>query len=413
MKIVIIIPTYNEAKNIGRMLDVLVKEEIPQVKKHNVEVLVVDSHSPDGTAKIVREKMKKYSNVHLLETDKGGLGADYAKGMKYAIKELNADAVIEFDADFQHDPKDIKHLIAGMDQTGADQVIGSRYIRGGGIPKQWGWNRKAMSFFGGLFARVVLLINVHDFTSGFKLTKTSYLKRIDLDHLLSKSYAYKLHITHDMARMGAKIVEVPIIFYERKEGLSKISRKDLIDSFIVVARLRLRDSKRFVKFGIVGFVGYTINALGLKFFAQSNVTSYLASTFSYLDNYPGLGVAAEASAWAGAFGAELAIVSNFLFNNFWTFAAKRITNPIRLLIKFLQFNLSSIAAVIVQFIVIGAAVKLFGDTEKVRQFALVAAIIFIIVPLNYTIYNVFIWKTWKLPILGRLSLRRPSASGTK
>lgn len=397
MKIVIIIPTYNEAKNIGKMLDVLVKEEIPQIKKHKVEVLVVDSHSPDQTAKIVYEKMKNYQEVHLLETDKGGLGADYVKGMKYAMQKMNADAVLEFDADFQHDPKDIKHLIKGMDETGADQVIGSRYVAGGGIPKAWGVSRKAMSFFGGLFARVVLLINVRDFTSGFKLTKTDYLKKIDLDHLLSKSYAYKLHITHDMARMGAKIVEVPIIFYERKEGMSKISRKDLIDSFMVVARLRLRDSKRFVKFGIVGFVGYTINALGLKFFAQSDLTSSLAGTFSHLDNYPGLGVAAEPSAWAGAFGAELAIMSNFLFNNFWTFAAKRITNPIKFVIKFLQFNLSSIAAVIVQFIVIGAAVKIFGDTEKVRQFALVGAIIFIIVPLNYTIYNVFIWKTWKLP----------------
>lgn len=413
VKVIVIIPTYNEAKNIGRMLDILVKEEIPQVKKHNVEVLVVDSHSPDGTAEIVREKMKKYRAVHILETDKGGLGADYAKGMKYAIKEMKADAVIEFDADFQHDPKDIKRLIAGMDETGAGQVIGSRYVAGGGVPKAWGWNRKAMSFFGGLFARVVLLINVHDLTSGFKLTKTSFLERVDLDNLLSKSYAYKLHITHDIAKMGAKIVEVPIIFYERKEGVSKISRKDLVDSLMVVAKLRLRGSKRFIKFGIVGFVGYTINALGLRFFAQSSLTSYLAGTFAYLDNYPGLGIVAESSAWAGAFGAELAIVSNFLFNNFWTFAAKKITNPIQFVIKFLQFNLSSIAAVIVQFIVIGTSVKLFGDTEKVRQFALVAAIIFIIVPLNYTIYNVFIWKTWKLPILGRLSLRRPSASGTK
>ncbi|MBI4028831.1 MAG: glycosyltransferase family 2 protein [Candidatus Blackburnbacteria bacterium] len=404
MKVIVVMPTYNEAKNIGRMLDVLVKEEIPRVKNHKVEVLVVDSHSPDGTAKIVREKMKKYRAIHLLETDKGGLGADYVKGMKYAIKEMEADTVIEFDADFQHDPKDIKRLIAGMDETGADQVIGSRYVAGGGTPKAWGWNRKAMSFFGGLFARVVLLINIHDMTSGFKLTRTNYLKKVDLDNLLSRSYAYKLHITHDIARMGAKVVEVPIKFYERKEGTSKISRKDLIDSFMVVARLRLRDSKRFVKFGIVGFVGYTINALGLKFFAQSSITLSLANTFAHLDNYPGLGVAAEPSAWAGAFGAELAIMSNFLFNNFWTFAAKRITNPVQFLIKFLQFNLSSIAAVIVQFLVIGAAVKMFGDTEKVRQFSLVAAIIFIIVPLNYTIYNVFIWKTWKLPRMQKLTV---------
>ncbi|MBI2268165.1 MAG: glycosyltransferase family 2 protein [Candidatus Blackburnbacteria bacterium] len=406
MKIVVIIPTYNERENIGRMLDILVKDEFSKIKNHKMEVLVVDGQSPDGTSEVVNEKMKKYKQVNLLLTNKGGLGADYAKGMKYAIEKMKADAVFEFDADFQHDPGDIKRLVAAMD-LGADYVIGSRYIPGGAIPKEWGMHRKFLSFFGSLFARVVLLmLNVHDMTSGFKLTKTEFLKKVDLDHLLSRYYAYKIHILHDVVKLGAKIVEVPIVFYERKEGSSKISRKDLFDSFRVVILLRLRDSKRFIKFGIVGTVGYMLNALGLEFFSGVKVTQDLANFFlEWKGSWP-LSIASEPSAWAAAFAAEVAILSNFILNNYWTFASKRITNPLRFLWKFSHFNLTSAGAVVIQFLVVGLAVSLFGDTPLVRQLSLVVAVGVFIVPYNYTMYNVFIWKTWKVPGLRWLQNRR-------
>ena len=393
MKVVVLIPTFNEAKNIGRMLDVLATEEFPKVKKHTMQVLVIDSHSPDGTADVVREKMKKYKQVFLLETDKGGLGADYVKGMKYAMNKMKADAVIELDADFQHDPKDVKRLVEAVDR-GADHVIGSRYVKGGAIPSEWGLHRKLMSGLGSMFARVVLLmLGVHDMTSGLKLTKTKYLKDVDLDNLFSKYYAYKLQITYELAKLGASIVEVPIIFYERKEGTSKISRKDLIDSFLVVVKLRLRDSKRFIKFGIVGFVGYLINAVGLEIFANMDVTKNLANNFSYLHG-GFLNIASERAAWAAALAAECAILSNFTFNNLWTFASEKITSPFQLLRKFLEFNLTSLGAVLIQFAVIGAAAAIFGDSTLVRQLALIFAIGALIVPYNYTMYNIFIWKRW-------------------
>ena len=399
-KIVVVIPTYNEAENIGRMLDVLVKEEFPKIKNHKMEALVVDSKSPDGTAKIVREKMKKYKEVHILETEKGGLGADYVKGFKHAMYKLKADAIMEFDADFQHDPKDIKRLIEAMDQ-GADYVIGSRYIPGGAIPQEWGIHRKMMSFFGSLFARVVLFhFNIHDLTSGFKLTKTEFLKKVDLNNLYSKYYAYKIHILHDVLKLGAKVKEVPIIFYERKEGTSKISRKDLIDSFLVVIKLRLRDSKRFIKFGIIGFLGFLINAVGLELLSSAEIANSFANYFSHLGNQQVWGVLAVPSAWAAAMATELAIVWNFAMNNMWTFSQERITNPIKLVYKFLQFNLTSLGAIIIQFWVIGLAVKLFGDTTLVRQIALVVSVGCLIVPYNYTMYNIFIWKRWRVPGLG-------------
>ncbi len=406
MNVVIIIPTYNEAENIGRMLDILVTEELPKIKDNKVEILVVDSKSPDGTANIVREKMKKYKQVNILETDKGGLGADYVKGMRYAMQTLKADAVMEFDADFQHDPRDIKRLIAAMD-GGADHVIGSRYIKGGAIPKEWGIHRKAMSFFGSQFARLVLfLFGVHDMTSGFKLTKSEFLGKVDLEHLYSKYYAYKIQITYELAKLGAGIVEVPIIFYERKEGTSKISRKDLIDSFLVVVKLRIRDSKRFLKFGVVGLLGFTINAIALEVFARMAFTASLASWYGIVTPVPSFHVLSQPSAWAAAAAAEVAIISNFFLNNYWTFAGKSITSPVRFVWKFAQFNLTSIGAVVIQAVVIGFAVFLFGDKTVVRQLALVLAVGAFIVPYNYTMYNVFIWKTWKVPGLGWIQNRK-------
>lgn len=395
MKIVVLIPTYNEAENIGRMLDVLIVEELSKIKNHNMQVLVIDSHSPDGTAEIVRNKMEKYRQVYLLETDKEGLGADYVKGMRFAMNSMKADAVIEFDADFQHDPKDVKRLV-DVAEKGVDHVIGSRYVRGGEIPKEWGLHRKLLSGLGSMFARVVLLmIGVHDMTSGLKLTKTKYLKMVDLENLYSKYYAYKIQITYELAKNGASIVEIPIVFHERQEGTSKISRKDLIDSFMVVVKLRIRDSKRFIKFGIVGFIGYLINAMGLEIFANIQITKNIADNYTYLHGSY-LNILSERSAWAAAISAEFAIISNFLLNNFWTFASEKITKPVSMLRKFLEFNLTSFGAVLIQFAVIGLAVVLFGDKSVVRQVALVLAIGVLIVPYNYTMYNIFIWKRWKI-----------------
>jgi len=212
MRIVVIIPTYNEAENIGRMLDALIKEEFPKIEKHEMRILVVDDNSLDGTAEIVREKMRRFKGIELLTGQKEGLGAAYARGMKYAITKMKADAVVEMDADFQHDPKDVKRLVAAYD-AGYDYVIGSRYIKGGSIPKEWAIYRKFISWAGNLFARVVLLfLKTHDVTSGFKLTRVKgFLDKVDLDNLISKSYAYKIHILFEVVKnRGAKVKEVPM-----------------------------------------------------------------------------------------------------------------------------------------------------------------------------------------------------------
>jgi len=170
-KIVIVMPAYNEAENIGRMIEALFGEEFPKIKDADMHLLIVDDYSPDGTGKKVEGYQSKYKNLHLLQKQKEGLGWAYIRGMQFAMEKLNADAVMEMDADFQHPPRFVKPMVEAY-LSGADYCIGSRYVKGGSVPKEWALSRKAVSFFGNLFIRLVLLKpSLHDLTTGFRLTR--------------------------------------------------------------------------------------------------------------------------------------------------------------------------------------------------------------------------------------------------
>lgn len=386
MKIAVIIPTYNERENIQRMIDVLEEDIFSQIKNHQMEILVVDDNSPDGTAQVVKEKMKKYPNLHLSLGEKQGLGAAYKRGMRYAMEKMKADAVIEFDADFQHDPKHIIDLVKKFDE-GYDYVIGSRFAKGGSIPKEWSLYRKFLTIGGGLFSRFVLFFpkinKVKDVSTGLKLTRVKgVLDKVDFNRV-GNGFFYKTQILYQVVNMGVKVIEIPINFKLREKGESKISGKEVINTLVGVIKLRLTDPEttRFLKFGTIGFIGYIINALGLEGFYRLGLS-------------PGP---------AAALGAELAIISNFTLNNLWTFAEQKITGFKKIIWKFLQFNLTSLGAVALQGIVVGILAKLFGD--QWRQIYLVIAIGFFVIPYNYTMYNIFIWKTWKIPFLKKIQER--------
>ncbi len=236
-KIVIAMPTYNEAESIGKMLDVLTKDIFPKIKDHDVQVLVIDGHSPDGTWKIVAEKAKKNKSVVLLdEGKKSGLGAAYTNGFNYAIKTLKADAIMEMDSDFQHDPQDIPRFIAEFDK-GHDYILGSRYIKGGSIPKEWGLDRKFLSVVGNLVYQFgLLMFDIHDFTTGYRLARVKdYLDSINFEKVFSKSFAYKTRLLYEMKKRGAKIEEIPIKFGVRGAGDSKMTTNTLTESVKIIA----------------------------------------------------------------------------------------------------------------------------------------------------------------------------------
>lgn len=207
-KVVVIIPTYNEAEVIEETIMSLA-EIRAEVSDFELNVLIFDSASTDTTASIVRHLQTSFSWLFLqTEPKKSGLGSAYWQAMQYALKTLNADIVVEFDADLSHQPKYIPPMLNYMKSH--DVVVGSRYVREGQIPKDWGWHRKLISVLGNYMARAVLTRRYKDFTSGFRFTRSSFLEQILQEKFLSNHYAYKLHLLWLLHKQQAKIHEYPI-----------------------------------------------------------------------------------------------------------------------------------------------------------------------------------------------------------
>lgn len=342
-----------------------------------MNLLVVDNHSTDGTDKVVEEASRKYKNIHLIHQDKPGLGWAYVKGMKYAVDELKADAILEMDGDFQHPPRFVKPMVDAF-LSGADYCIGSRYIKGGSVPSEWAASRKAVSFFGNLYIRLVLLnFKIHDLTTGFRLTRVKgVLDKIDLEHLRELNrFAYKVDLLYQSLKLSKKTVEVPLEFASRTKEKSKFNWKEMVSTFKVATILGIQDKIRFIKFGIVGFTGFIVNYIGLEILKRFGLSTYIATLLA----------------------TEAAIISNFIFNNIWTFKDKVITKISDIIPQFIKFNFSSLFAVIVQPLIVSGASNLFGDTSIIHFVALVFALVVVIIPYNYVVYNLFIWRTWKIP----------------
>lgn len=227
----IVLPTYNEAGNITRALD-LIGKNAP-----GVHVLVVDDNSPDGTGQIAEEYASKHTFVKVLHRKgKEGLGAAYMAGMQHALQE-GYDVIFEMDADLSHDPKDIPRLLKAIEQ-GADLAIGSRYIDGGSIPENWGFYRKLNSAVANGLVRGVLSLKIKDCTGGFRAIRASYLEHVDFSKLNTKGYAFQISLLNALSQLGANIVEIPIHFNDRTIGASKMRLKDQLEFVITTFRIR-------------------------------------------------------------------------------------------------------------------------------------------------------------------------------
>jgi dolichol-phosphate mannosyltransferase len=243
MKVTIVLPTYNERENIVRLLGALRREfeKIEKISNFRMSVLVVDDNSPDGTGVIVEKIQQKHKEVHLITGQKRGLGRAYIRGFRYAIDQLHADVVMEMDADFSHDPKDVVRLILPLEK-GHDFIIGSRYINGGSIPSEWSFMRKMNSRYGNIFARYVAGISqVHDCTAGFRAIRTQLLKKSCFVQLDTDGYCFQMNLLHLVISNGARVLEVPVHFKDRKFGKSKIRMKDITEFIINAFKLRFKD----------------------------------------------------------------------------------------------------------------------------------------------------------------------------
>ena len=228
-----IIPTYNEADNILKIIP-LILENSDQDNEYNI--LVVDDNSPDGTAKLVEDLNNNHVNI-LKREKKLGLGTAYVAGFRYAIKE-KYDCVFEMDADFSHDPKYLKGFIEKIDE-GYDLVIGSRYIDGISV-LNWPLRRLILSYLASVYTRAVTGLKVMDTTAGFMCYKVNSLKQIDLDNVRSNGYSFQIEMKFKMYKKGFKIIEVPILFIDRREGESKMSRKVVYEAYFMVWKLKFK-----------------------------------------------------------------------------------------------------------------------------------------------------------------------------
>ncbi|EKE15165.1 MAG: hypothetical protein ACD_12C00125G0005 [uncultured bacterium] len=376
-KALVVLPTHNEGGTIGKLIEDILKQN-QNLPNWDIEILINDSESTDDTAKIVRNLRKKFpEKIFLLETKKEGLGKAYHQAFTYAIENIHPFVIFQMDGDFSHNPKNIPEFLNEI-AKGADFVIGARYIKGGSIPKNWGWYRKILSVCGNLIVTFGFMkLNIHDWTSGYRAVKTWIIK--DSLSFVEKysGYVFQIALLDQSLKKNAKISEVPINFIDRKYGKSKIIFTQYI--FQILTYILLYSS--FVKFVIVGLLGFVIDFI-----------------FAYLF----INKLHIAKAAANMYSAEIAIFFNFLLNNFWSFKDKKIVGGFfAYFIKFVTFNFVSSGSIIIQGAGLSLALKFIGD-KTINMFGLfslsswilykILIIAFIIIPYSYILYNKFIWK---------------------
>jgi dolichol-phosphate mannosyltransferase len=226
----VIVPTYNERDNLPAIISAI-HEHLPQA-----DVLVVDDASPDGTGKIADELKSRDKRLDVIHrAGKQGLGTAYVAGFKHALAR-GYDYIFEMDCDFSHDPKYLPELYAAAD-GGADLALGSRYVDGGGTVN-WGPARKLISKGGSLYARTILGVPIHDLTGGFKCFRRRVLEAIDLDAVAAQGYGFQIEMTYRALKLGFRVVEVPIVFVDRRVGQSKMSKRIFVEALTLVWKLR-------------------------------------------------------------------------------------------------------------------------------------------------------------------------------
>jgi dolichol-phosphate mannosyltransferase len=380
MIVAVVTPTYNEQDNVAEITNAILKEQVNVNPKYELHVVISDSHSPDNTGKIATELASKNNRVHFLDVVERGIGYGIIKGFEYAIDKLNADILIQIDADLSHPASAIPEMLRKIDE-GYDLVIGSRFTKGGS--NNDGPYRKFQSYMGNQLLRFLVgLYNLQEFLTSYRaMTRTLYQKaNLDNVQWRAKTFVFQPTFVYELMTHNPKYVEIPIVFTNRRLGRSKMNTLRYIrDVLTFGVKIRIKNSKQFIKFLIVGGTGFLINTIGLVVFHQ-------------LFNIP--------SPTAASLGAEIAIISNFFLNNFWTFRHSKADSVKAIALKLLQFNLSSLGAIVIQYVVLYLGERFITppilqsvDIDRIYLtylyyvFAVGLGLIY-----NYIMYSRVIWK---------------------
>ena len=375
-KVLVIVPTYNEADNIDALL-ASIEGAIYKQTAYGFEVLIVDDKSPDGTAKHVKLLQKKFPNIHLLSGNKAGLGKAYTRGFQHALKHGDYEVFVMMDADLSHNPKDIPSLLAAIDK-GYDYVIGSRYTAGGSIADGWPLKRRIISRGANLTARKLTNISndVSDLTGGFKAIRVSALRSIDLNSLRVKGYIFQVSLLHAFLSKGFRVTEVPITFSDRKYGQSKLRIQDILE-FVYRAYKLNPDApiQKFVRFSSVGASGAVVNLVVLTLLVKLIHIEVLAADLAAI---------------------EISIISNFFLNHFYTFKGygsykvqDRKESTRLILLKLGKFNIGTLGGAAISFLTF----MLFFKAVGINYILSDVLAICIAMSWNYFISTKYVWKT--------------------
>lgn len=393
MRIVVNIPTYNEADNIEEVIKKVLAQS-SKLGNADLQVLVSDSHSPDGTGDIVKRISKTNPKVHYLDVKERGLGVGIVKGHRFAVDRLKADILAQMDGDLSHDPGSLPGMV-GFIQEGYDLVNGSRLAKGG--KNLLGWHRRLFTRGSALYCRLMWgTFKISEYTNSYRVFTKNLFEKIDLKKIPWKSQTYIIQPTFLYAAIeaGAKIKEVPIIFTDRKKGYSKAKIVGYtIDVLRFGLKVRFNKSKRLIKFLMVGTTSYFINAilLGLLYrgqvYSQKVLENPLLTFIPEIDKAPNIwGFPIDRLFVASIVSIEASIIFNFFAHENWTYKDRAHTgSPIKRLLK---FNISSIASPIVQLSSILIFHRILALNEQVGLAVGVIVGLFI----NYTVNMLWIWK---------------------
>ncbi len=381
-KVIVVVPTYNEAGNVANVTLAL-KNVFKECPNYDMHILFVDDSSPDGTGREIDKLIKKYPFVHvLINKRKGGLGHAYKKGFIYAIDKYQADVIFEFDCDLQHDPVAIPAMLKDI-ETGSDLVLGSRYIKGGGIPKTWPWFRKFLSIMGNHYIRFVMgNFRVHDWTTGYRAIRTSVISDIlgSMHNAAFHGYTWQIGFLVKTIQKGYKVTEVPFVFRDRTNGHSKLGPEYIFNTMRYIMKTRISEilNSRIFKFLVTGGTGTLVQIIALYFYRMG--LGYQIANFLSI---------------------ETAIVSNFTISNLWTFSDRKL-KATQIPAKFVQFNLASGGSILIQLVIAFLGEKFIGlvalftvpfvnihvDTGMLFSIAGILIGMF----WNFFAYSHFVWK---------------------